>query len=265
MIDQAWWHIYLDLKRAGELGRQALELTAHLPELPLRGYAHFHRAFAMLRLRQVDEALTASEQARRIFTRDGDRRGLLLCLEVALKQKIAEADALQAQLREQAVRDPLTGLHNRRYLYEVGPGHLALARRGEMRCSVALLDVDHFKRLNDNHGHETGDVVLQRFARLLVSRLRRSDVVCRFGGEEFVVLVPGASALEAHQLLMTLIDELAALSIHTSAGVPVTGITFSAGIAEHGADVDSLDSLLRLADERLYRAKQQGRARACSE
>ena len=110
-------------------------------------------------------------------------------LNDALQQKIAEAEALQEQLREQAVRDPLTGLYNRRFLAETSVARIELARRQGTAIAIVLIDIDHFKQINDLHGHGRGDEVLQHFAALLRDRMRRSDIICRFGGEEFLLLV----------------------------------------------------------------------------
>lgn len=206
--------------------------------------------------RDRDHARHAHEAAER------DRQRLAE-LNAALEQKIEEARVLQEQLHEQAVRDPLTGLHNRRYLYEVASGRLELARRQQATIAIALLDIDLFKRLNDTYGHEAGDQVLQRFAGLLRERLRRSDVICRFGGEEFVLLAADAGREQALAVLADLLREFAAQQVDTDRG-PITGVTFSAGVALFPEDGADLDSLLKLADARLYRAKDAGRACACA-
>ena len=120
-------------------------------------------------------------------------------LNEALQQKIAEAEALQEQLRDQAVRDPLTGLYNRRFLAETSVARIELARRQGTPIAIVLIDIDHFKQINDLHGHARGDEVLQQFAALLRDRMRRSDIICRFGGEEFVLLVDNCDDADARR------------------------------------------------------------------
>jgi diguanylate cyclase (GGDEF)-like protein len=181
-------------------------------------------------------------------------------LNAALQAKIDETQRLHAQLSEQALRDPLTGLHNRRYLFEVVPGMLELARRQDSPLCVVLLDLDHFKLLNDTYGHAAGDEVLMRFAELLTSTLRRSDIVSRHGGEEFVAVMPDMSADGARARIEAL---LAAFQVPT----PLAGrkrsprTTFSAGIAVYPGHGATLEQLLLRADRALYAAKDMGRAR----
>ena len=178
----------------------------------------------------------------------------------ALQLKIAETQMLHSRLQEQAVRDPLTGLHNRRHLFDVAPGLLELARRSDRPLCVVLIDLDHFKLLNDTFGHQAGDTVLQRFAALLPKILRRSDVICRHGGEEFVAVMPDIDADGADAVLNRLLDEYQ--TPHTDGGVRrLPSCSFSAGIAifpKHGL---TLEQLLSRADRALYRAKSLGRAR----
>lgn len=181
-------------------------------------------------------------------------------LNMALQAKIDETQMLHAKLSEQALRDPLTGLHNRRYLFEVAPAMLELSRRQNSPLCVVLLDLDHFKLLNDTFGHAAGDQVLQRFANLLTQTLRRSDVVCRYGGEEFVAVMPDIDAEGAQakieQLLAAFQTPLAEAGRKR---MPRT--SFSAGIAVFPRHGHSLEQLLLRADRGMYSAKNQGRAR----
>jgi diguanylate cyclase (GGDEF)-like protein len=187
-------------------------------------------------------------------------RARLAELNTALQAKIEETQALHAQLSEQALRDPLTGLHNRRYLFEVVPGMLELARRQNSPLCVVLLDLDHFKLLNDTFGHATGDQVLKRFAMLLTQTLRRSDIVSRHGGEEFVAVMPDIDAAGAQAKIEQLL-----LSFQTPVAEPgrkrMPRASFSAGIAVFPRHGHSLEQLLIRADRGLYAAKNQGRAR----
>ena len=183
-------------------------------------------------------------------------------LNGALQQKIAEAEALQEQLRDQAVRDPLTGLYNRRFLDETSLARIALARRQGNAIAIVLIDIDHFKQINDLYGHGRGDEVLQAFANLLRDRMRRSDIVCRFGGEEFVLLVDNPEPDALLDLLGQAMRQFRAMRF--GVGEDLTDdCTFSAGVAWLGADGDDFESLVRVADARMYRAKAAGRARVC--
>lgn len=185
-------------------------------------------------------------------------------LNAALHAKMAEAEALQRQLREQAAHDPLTGLYNRRFLTEVASSRLHLALRSRSPLWIVLVDIDHFKQVNDHHGHEVGDEVLVGFARLLGREVRRGDIACRFGGEEFLLLVDATDESSLRGLLGRL-QRLFGAATFGPADKPLTGKTFSAGIARLGEDGEQLDALVRVADARMYRAKAAGRARVWGE
>jgi diguanylate cyclase (GGDEF)-like protein len=189
-----------------------------------------------------------------------DDRRRLSELNAALQAQMAETQRLHEQLREQALHDPLTGLHNRRYLFEVAPGLLERARRHNAPLCVVLLDLDHFKLLNDTCGHAAGDLVLQRFGQLLTETLRKSDVVCRHGGEEFVVVMPDVQGDEAQAVTTRLLEAYSSMQLALGRRRLPRG-SFSAGIAlfpQHGA---TLEQLLSRADRALYTAKNQGRSR----
>jgi diguanylate cyclase (GGDEF)-like protein len=183
-------------------------------------------------------------------------------LNEALRQKIAEAEALQVQLREQAVRDTLTGLYNRRFLAETSVARIELARRQGTPIAIVLIDIDSFKRINDLHGHGRGDEVLQHFAALLRERMRRSDVTCRFGGEEFLLLVDNCGDAVLANILETLMRQFRAMRFGNGDDL-LTDCTFSAGVAVLDTDGEDFESLVRKADTRMYRAKAAGRARVC--
>ena len=190
---------------------------------------------------------------------DNDR-SRLADLNQALRTKISETEMLHAKLSEQALRDPLTGLHNRRYLFEMAPGLLELARRQGHPLCVVLIDLDHFKLLNDTFGHHAGDAVLQRFAGLLSEMLRRSDVVNRHGGEEFVAVMPDLDASGAHGVLSRLLKAYQAQQQEVGRR-RLPQCSFSAGIASFPLHGNTLEQLLSRADRALYTAKNLGRAR----
>jgi diguanylate cyclase (GGDEF)-like protein/PAS domain S-box-containing protein len=164
-----------------------------------------------------------------------------------LQRALTEAEGLRRELREQAIRDPLTGLFNRRFMEESMNHEVARARRGNSSLSVLMLDMDKFKLLNDTHGHEAGDAVLRGVARLLLENVRAADVACRYGGDEFIILLPGASLDAAIRKAHQLAGQLKAQALECSMGV--------ATYPDHGS---SGAELLRSVDAALYRAKAAG-------
>jgi len=159
-----------------------------------------------------------------------------------------------------SMRDPLTGLYNRRYLEETMGRELPRARRLGESVGVIVIDIDHFKRLNDTFGHDAGDFVLERTGELLRAATRNSDIACRFGGEEFAVILPGATLLVARNRAEAIRAALESLKIEYE-GTPLGPVTVSAGVASmppHGQD---WAYTLQQADRALYTAKQAGRNR----
>ena len=180
-------------------------------------------------------------------------RALNLHLEDEVRQRTEE-------LRQQAIRDPLTGLFNRRYLAETLPREIFRALREEEPLAVVMIDLDHFKRFNDQWGHEAGDAVLLGVAEALLDGLRASDIGCRYGGEELLVVMPGADAEEAVRRITTIAEQARMVGARVM-GRELDPITFSAGVAtvpEHG---NNAEMLIRAADRALYMAKETGRDR----
>ena len=174
-----------------------------------------------------------------------------------LSAQIAEITELQARLKEQAFRDSLTGLHNRRYLDETLPRELSRAKREGYPLALIMIDLDHFKRVNDTFGHAAGDTVIVGLAKLLGKGARDSDIICRYGGEEFVVVLPMMNLGAAQHRAQAWCDTLCnTAQVHGEFRI---SITLSAGVSafpDHGADADTL---LNRADAALYRAKDGGR------
>ena len=201
-----------------------------------------------------------------LYLRDVTQRHLSeLKLAEALavsEERLRIISDLHEQLREQALCDPLTGLYNRRYLDEFFARELALAQRECTPISLALIDLDHFKQLNDEHGHLEGDDVLKGVAQHLLENLRSSDAVFRIGGEEFLLILPRADAQEAHKRLDAICRSLAAHPLPTRGGARY--VTLSAGLALWPEQGQELDELLQVADAALYQAKHAGRNRVCS-
>lgn len=174
-------------------------------------------------------------------------------------------EQLQSSLYEAAVKDPLTGTFNKRYLRENLDRELALAVRHNLPLSLIVFDVDHFKGINDKFGHTCGDIVLTELARLVSSAIRTEDLLCRFGGEEFVIVIKNQNLEKAKQLaerVRACIDE--ATFLYEGAKVPVT---VSLGVTSTSLKPYSdVDQMLRDADSVLYEAKRAGRNcwRSCS-
>jgi len=166
---------------------------------------------------------------------------------------------LVSELKRASRHDPLTGLLNRRAIDEALAAEVQRARRLGVPFSVLMLDVDHFKPINDNHGHAAGDRALQHLATLLSSQMRDIDRVGRYGGEEFVVLLPATPQEQASGLAQRLCEKVATLPpMWRDAPLPVT---VSIGVAEWLGDGDGLPALMARADAALYRAKEDGRNR----
>jgi diguanylate cyclase (GGDEF)-like protein len=158
------------------------------------------------------------------------------------------------RLSQQATTDELTAVLNRRGLLQRLEAAHAAARQGKVGYALMMVDVDHFKAINDKHGHARGDQVLKSVAAGLCAALRGNDFVGRWGGEEFCVLLPGTQLADAQQLA----ERVGARVAASAAGVPVT---VSIGVAEHGAADTELEAVIRRADDALYRAKAAGRNR----
>ncbi|HSC22844.1 MAG TPA: tetratricopeptide repeat-containing diguanylate cyclase [Casimicrobiaceae bacterium] len=223
-----------------------------------------HRASAKYYLLRVEHELTHARAERdRALAQQRELARLneeLARVNADLSHKMIQIEALQAQLEVEAVHDPLTQLFNRRYLDSVTPGLLASATRRGAPLTLALLDLDRFKRVNDRYGHPAGDVVLREIGRVLPMALRPADIVCRYGGEEFCVVLPDADAAGAERVLATLAARLRDLRVGFH-GETLGGFTFSAGIAVLARHGNTLDDLLAHADRALYMAKDAGRDR----
>lgn len=167
--------------------------------------------------------------------------------------------SLREKLRGQALRDALTGLHNRRFLEEVGERLAGQCERRGTPLAVAMLDLDHFKQVNDRLGHAAGDAALRAVAQDLLTDMRRTDLACRYGGEELLLLLPDCDTDGAMGRVERLRERVASAR---GFGVPgLSSLTFSAGIASIPGSAKALDGAIRAADEALYAAKQAGRNR----
>ena len=163
-------------------------------------------------------------------------------------------------MHEQAITDVLTGLYNRRYLLELLPRELARARRYGASLAAVMLDLDHFKEVNDALGHNAGDVVLRELGQLLKASVRESDVACRYGGEEFVLIMPEASLIDVTHRAEALRKAVAALRLEYR-GQRIRPVTISLGIAMFPEHANDVEQLLGYADAAMYQAKGAGRDR----
>lgn len=164
------------------------------------------------------------------------------------------------ELYEQATRDGLTGLWNRTNIVQILENEMARARRNSTPVAVVMADIDHFKRINDTYGHMTGDAVLQETARLMKAAVRQYDSVGRYGGEEFLIVVPGCDILNSLALTERLRQAISACPPPITHGAEAISCSFGVGWADADEPV-TVDGLLRDADSALYLAKRNGRNR----
>jgi two-component system, cell cycle response regulator len=171
---------------------------------------------------------------------------------------------LERKILELANTDPLTGVLNRRAFMERMDQETARSQRNNTPLSFILSDIDHFKKVNDTYGHQAGDLVLRQFCKTLSASMRHYDFIGRYGGEEFVVCLPGADGLEAQSAAERMRTQIEAMEIALPDGSGSIRITASFGISSYAVESrESMDALIKRADDALYRAKDQGRNRAC--
>ena len=246
------------------LGQPALALAAlrqwqtlHTQRALQASGARYQAANLQTELLRLKQKLDAVDARRRSTER---ARAELEAANQQLTAKIAEVESLQEALKQQATRDFLTGLFNRRHLNDVLPSMLAMARRDRQPLAVVIIDLDRFKAVNDALGHDAGDRMLAEFGRLLDAQRRKSDVACRYGGEEFCLLMPRTQAQAARRKCLALLRQWAAHCAAHAATLPEAH-TFSAGIADSADVPGEAAALLKAADEALLRAKRGGRNR----
>jgi diguanylate cyclase (GGDEF)-like protein len=168
---------------------------------------------------------------------------------------------LQQRLRDQSFQDPLTGLFNRRYFEIAIEKEISRADRHQQTIGVVMIDVDHFKSINDRYGHEAGDRLLKRISDVLRRHVRVEDIICRYGGEEFLLVLPGDSPGATQRRAETLRQEVEKLVAVLQDGTLVTDTTISLGVAIYPTHGSSWQDVVGIADKALYRAKDLGRNR----
>ena len=177
---------------------------------------------------------------------------------IGIKEDITEIKSLQDKLKFQALHDPLTGLNNRYYMNEALEREFARAERSEIPISIILLDLDRLKQLNDLGGHALGDQALRRLAEQLRNSVRKGDIICRYGGDEFAIILPNASAENAFARAKQLQQRMQTLPMIHHADQELQ-VTFTAGVASYPVHGKTHEELFDHADEALYRAKEKGR------
>jgi len=175
----------------------------------------------------------------------------------SLRHRLEEINLLQAELKEQSIRDPLTNAFNRRYMMEILEKELARAKRESKPFSLIMLDVDHFKEFNDEFGHQAGDLILNQLVELIQVHIRKEDTVCRFGGEEFVILLPKAQPEDAQRVAEDLRAACEGLELKYKG--QLLNITISLGVVGGQWGNTTVGEILKVVDESLYQAKNAGR------
>jgi diguanylate cyclase (GGDEF)-like protein len=250
--------------RCAKLGRFEEAYARHVRLLAVAQERMTSRASAKYFLLKAEHELKHAREARDRAERERQEslalNRQLERLNRELERKVREVEDLQSRLAAEAVHDPLTQLFNRRYLDSVVPALLSGANRRSAPLALALVDLDHFKAVNDKHGHLAGDRVLMQIGRVLATSLRPADVLCRYGGEEFCVVLPDTDGAGARTALATLAQKLRELVVPWG-GHTLSGFTFSAGIAVAPHDGATQAELVSAADRALYHAKALGRER----
>jgi diguanylate cyclase (GGDEF)-like protein len=243
--------------RYGGLGAILLGATAAAPEATLDV-----REFCVVPLRagkHVHGVLAVAGQQDTVFTQ-GDT-DLVSATAEQISLALERYRFLAVVLRQASV-DDLTGLYNHRFLIDSFGQQVALAQRLGAPLAMLMMDIDHFKALNDSHGHHAGDLALSTFATTLLGNVRRADLAARYGGEEFVVLMPNTSASEAFLVAEKIRLAVAATDVELSDRLAVR-LTVSVGVAAYPEDATSAADLFVLVDDALYEAKRTGRNRTC--
>lgn len=165
---------------------------------------------------------------------------------------------LRETLRNQSFRDALTGLYNRRYLEETLEREMSRCTRKSTNLALFMIDVDHFKQFNDKFGHEAGDIVLQALAKVLRDFGRKEDIPCRYGGEEFIIILPEIELATALKRARSLHESVSQIYLRYG-GNALTQITISIGLAMYPLHAENMRDLITAADMALYQAKNSGR------
>lgn len=210
--------------------------------------------FTYLAYQTTQDALMRAEQE---ITKREQNEQLLEAANNDLRRYVHKIEHLQAELRAQSLSDPLTGLHNRRYLNDRLIHELARSKRDQTPLSIIIADIDHFKVINDTYGHQSGDTVLVAIATLLKTHIRGSDSVYRYGGEEFLLVLYNTNKAHAAKRAEDIRQAAEALSIHVEHGT--VRLTISFGVVTYPDHGNNAEELISKADQALYQSKHAGR------
>jgi diguanylate cyclase (GGDEF)-like protein/PAS domain S-box-containing protein len=240
-----------------KVARWGAELTPAEGDVLMVPLTAQNEVLGMLHLRLAQHSVDAGYEVSR--TVHAARQRLVVALAEQAALGLANV-RLRQKLTEQAIRDPLTGLFNRRYMEETLERELHRTARDHHVISLVMLDIDHFKQVNDTYGHEVGDAVLRAVGALLLGAVRTEDIVCRYGGEEFLLVMPNATQNAAIMRAAQICHDVRELRI-THGSAILGPITISAGVSQIAHPDTSVADALRAADLALYRAKRAGRNR----
>jgi len=191
-----------------------------------------------------------------------DLRQMALTLSEYLSLSIANVK-LSESLSRQSIQDPQSGLYNRRFMEESMQREMLRAARKQPHIGIIMGDLDHFKKFNDVYGHAAGDKIITQIGKLLKERFRGSDIACRYGGEEFLIILPESSPEDTFKRAEALREEIKKMDM-VFQGQILGSITMSMGIASYPENGTRMEELLRMSDTALYKAKQEGRDKVVS-
>jgi diguanylate cyclase (GGDEF)-like protein/PAS domain S-box-containing protein len=232
----------------------------HLPEADVPGSHYCVPLMAQGEALGVFQLMSAVSDGEKD---EKDEAPYRLFSNVAEKVEIAVASLrLSETMRNLSLRDPLSGLYNRRFMEESMQREYTLALRDKTSVGIIMFDIDHFKHFNDTFGHEAGDAVIRQLGVFVKQHVRGSDVACRYGGEEFVIIMPGAAEEAVSTRAEDLRSAISGMHVHTDSQV-LGPVTISLGLAVFPLHASTLQATLRAADAALYKAKRNGRNRVC--
>jgi diguanylate cyclase (GGDEF)-like protein len=260
-----------DVKMPGMSGIELLqkikELDSHAEVIIMTSYATLDIAVSALRsgaydflikpFEDIELVVALVNRAAEKVRLSRENRALLQ----ALMKKLKDLERINAFLQNLAAKDGLTGLYNHQYFHEAAAKEIARCKRYGGVFSVLFLDIDHFKKYNDTHGHPDGDRVLKKMAQLLSSRFRESDVIARYGGEEFVALLPATNKPKAMVCAEDVRKLVAEYPFEGGESQPLGFVSVSIGLATYPEDGIIVNAILKSADDALYQAKKNGRNR----
>ncbi len=243
----------------GMRGFDGLRLCSQLRSLPEGRYVPILVVVSDGDRRKLAQALEMGVND--YLTRPVDKNELIARVRTQLRKK-RYADRLRHNVQlslEMAITDQLTGLHNRRYMSRHLDNLVANAKKNNKPIAFVIMDIDYFKSVNDSHGHDIGDEVLKEFASRIAANVRGIDLACRYGGEEFVVVMPDTDVAYAYAVSERLRQSIETTPFQVSRAPHSLNLTISIGIAGAEGENDTVDALLHRADQALYRAKKTGR------